>query len=54
MLMDEFNSENMGAKSKNLKILKDKLENSVLVPESGCIPYKMLEYSLSLEPETQK
>lgn len=32
MLIDEFNSENMGAKSNNLKNLKNKLESWVFLP----------------------
>jgi hypothetical protein len=33
MLIDEYNSRNMGAKSNNLKELKDKLDDkSVLLP----------------------
>ena len=54
MSMDEFNSKNMGAKSNNLKVLRDKLDSWILLPESGCIPFKMMEYSLSLEPEIEK
>jgi hypothetical protein len=46
--MEEFNSKNMGAKSNNLKVLRDKLDSWILLPESGCIPFKMLEYTLSL------
>jgi hypothetical protein len=51
--IDEFNSKNMGAKSNNLKILKDKLESWIHLPESGTIPFKMLEYTLHLEPEIE-
>ena len=51
MLMDDFNDKNMGAKSNNLKVLRDKLEKWVLLPESGCIPFQMMEYTLELEPE---
>ena len=54
MLIDEFNSENMGAKSNNLKILKGKIEGLASLPESGCIPFKMLEYSLDLEPDIKE
>ena len=43
----------MGAKSNNLKTLKGKIENWVYLPESGTIPFKMMEYSLSLEPEIE-
>jgi len=51
LLIDEFNEKNMGAKSNNLKVLKDKLENWVHLPQSGCIPFQMMEYTLELEPE---
>lgn len=51
--MDEFNSKNMGAKSNNLRVLRDDIESWVNLPQSGCIPFKMLEYTLSLEPEVQ-
>lgn len=51
MLIDEFNDKNMGAKSNNLKILKGKIEGLADIPESGCIPFKMCEYTLDLEPE---
>jgi hypothetical protein len=41
----------MGAKSNNLKILHDGLGSGVHLPKSGCIPFKLLEYSLNLQPE---
>lgn len=44
----------MGAKSNNLKVLRDKLDKSILIPESGCIPFKMLEYTLKLEPDIER
>jgi hypothetical protein len=46
MQIDEFNPENMGAKSNNLKVLKNGLESWIFLPESGCIPFKMMEYTL--------
>lgn len=51
MMLDEFNKKNMGAKSNNLKVLKDSIGKGLNIPESGCIPFKMLEYTLALEPE---
>ena len=54
MNIDEFNSKNMGAKSNNLKILKDKIESWILLPDSVCIPFKMFEYTLSLHPDIEK
>ena len=53
MQIEEFNPKNMGAKSNNLKVLRDSLESWIQLPQSGCIPFKMMEYSLSLEPEIQ-
>ena len=44
----------MGAKSNNLKILKNKIESWIELPQSGCIPFKMMEYTLSLEPTIEK
>ena len=44
----------MGAKSNNLKELKDKMEKWILLPESVCIPFKMFEYTLSLHPEIEQ
>jgi hypothetical protein len=41
----------MGAKSNNLKILHDGLGSNVHLPKSGCIPFKMQEYTLALNPE---
>jgi hypothetical protein len=40
----------MGAKSNNIKVLKDKIESWINLPESACIPFKMMEYTLNLEP----
>lgn len=54
MLIDEFNNKNMGAKSNNLLVLKGKIASWVNLPESGCIPFKMLEYTLGLEPDISK
>jgi alpha-glucan, water dikinase len=51
MQIEEFNPKNMGAKSNNLKVLRDSLESWIQLPQSGCIPFKMMEYTLSLEPE---
>ena len=50
LYMDDFNHQNMGAKSNNLKQLRDKLESGIKVPESATIPFKMQEYSVDLEP----
>lgn len=51
--MDDFNPNNMGAKSNNLKILRDKLAQGMKVPESATIPFKMQEYSIDLEPSVK-
>ena len=50
LYMDDFNHKNMGAKSNNLKQLRDKLDAGIKVPESATIPFKMQEYSIDLEP----
>ena len=39
MFMDDFNSINMGAKSNNLKQLRDKLDSTINVPESATLPF---------------
>jgi hypothetical protein len=44
----------MGAKSNNLKILHDGLGSGVHLPKSGCIPFKMLEYTLNLHPDIKE
>lgn len=36
----------MGAKSNNLKVLKDKIPAWMHVPESICLPFKLMEYFL--------
>ena len=51
VLLANFDKEHMGAKSNNLKILHDGLGSAVHLPKSGCIPFKMLEYTLGLHPE---
>lgn len=51
--MDEFTPKHMGAKSNNLKILRDGLDEWIHLPQSGCIPFKMMEYTLSLHPEIE-
>jgi hypothetical protein len=51
MLLEEFSSQNMGAKSNNLLILHKGLGEWIHLPKSGCIPFKMLEYTLSLHPD---
>ena len=44
--MDEFNPDMMGAKSNNLKILKESIPSWVHVPESICLPFKTMEHIL--------
>jgi len=51
--MDDFNSLNMGAKSNNLKVLRDKLDAGIKVPESATLPFRMQEYSIDLEPSVK-
>lgn len=50
MYMNEFSHKNSGAKSNNLKYLRDKIDQGIKLPESACIPFQMAEYSIGLEP----
>lgn len=52
--MHEFDDKHMGAKSNNLKILREKMDSGIKLPESACIPFQVLEYSLSLEPAVKQ
>jgi len=52
LYMNEFSEKHSGAKSNNLKNLRGKLDSSIKLPESACIPFQMLEYTLGLYPET--
>ena len=52
--MSEFSEKHSGAKSNNLKYLRDKLDSSIKLPESLCIPFQMLEYTLGLYPADLK
>ena len=54
LYMNEFSEKHSGAKSNNLKYLRDKLDSTVKLPESACIPFQMLEYTLGLYPDTLK
>lgn len=44
----------MGAKSNNLKVLHDGLDSFINLPKSGCIPFKMLEYTLNLQEDIKQ
>lgn len=50
MFMDKFSYDHSGAKSNNLKNLRGKLDRSIKLPESACLPFQMAEYTLGLEP----
>lgn len=39
LYMNEFSERHSGAKSNNLKYLRDKLDSSIKLPESACIPF---------------
>ena len=39
LYMNEFSSKHSGAKSNNLKYLRDKLDHSIKLPESAVIPF---------------
>lgn len=47
MPLDAFNADQMGAKSNNLKILKAKIPEWMHVPESICLPFKVMEYCVA-------
>lgn len=53
LYMEEFSPRHSGAKSNNLKHLRDKLDRNIKLPESACIPFQMCEYSVGLEPNVQ-
>lgn len=39
MQLNEFNVTSMGAKSNNLKIIKEKLPEWINLPDSICLPF---------------
>jgi len=47
MPLTQFNFDQMGAKSNNLKILKEKLPDWMHVPDSICLPFKVMEHCLA-------
>jgi len=51
ILLEDFTAVNMGAKSNNLQVLHKGLGSWINLPRSGCIPFKMLEYTLDLQTE---
>lgn len=54
LFMNEFSDKHSGAKSNNLKFLQSRLMAGVRLPDSACIPFQVLEYTLGLFPDTQK
>ena len=46
MPLTAFNPEQMGAKSNNLKVLKDQTPDWLNVPESICLPFKVMEHCM--------
>jgi alpha-glucan,water dikinase len=42
----EFTKVSMGNKSNNLRIMKDKIPSWVNLPDSICLPFQMMEYTL--------
>ena len=48
VLLEDFTNLHMGAKSNNLHVLFKGLGQRLRLPKSGCIPFKMLEYTLDL------
>lgn len=53
LYMSDFSIRHSGAKSNNLKFLRDKLDPGVKLPESACVPFQVAEYSIGLEPHVQ-
>ena len=53
ILMQDFSATHSGAKSNNLRKIRDKLERSIKMPESACLPFQLQEYTVGLEPATQ-
>ena len=37
--MNDFSGTHSGAKSNNLRKIRDKLEKSIKMPESACLPF---------------
>ena len=54
MYMTEFSEKHSGGKSNNLKALYQKLPTGVKVPDSACIPFQVLEYTLGLYPDMKR
>lgn len=48
--MDEFDEKHMGAKSNNLKFLRENMKQNIKLPESACVPFQMQEYTIGLNP----
>jgi len=53
LFMSEFSYKHSGAKSNNLQNLRNKLDPSIKLPESACIPFQMAEYTLGLNPSVK-
>lgn len=52
--LDDFDNTHMGAKSNNLRILKEKMNEDIKLPQSCTIPYQVLEYTLKQQPVIEK
>ena len=50
MTMDEFSDKHSGAKSNNLKNIRNKLDKWIKLPDSVVLPFQFAEYSVGLEP----
>jgi len=44
--MKEFSLLQMGAKSNNLKIMSEKIPDWIQLPDSICLPFQLMEYTL--------
>ena len=51
--MDNFSDKNSGAKSNNLKYLRDKLDRHIKLPESASIPFQVAEYVIDLNADVK-
>ena len=52
--MDEFSEKHSGAKSNNLKNIRNKLENWIKLPESVVLPFQVAEYSIGRESSVKQ
>lgn len=44
--LDDFDPKHMGAKSNNLKFLRQKMNSDIKLPQSCTIPFQVFEYTI--------